>query len=187
MSGCARSERSAELLEQGAFYNRRPRSTPNIAQPRPLTTALTSPSTSAPPGQNPPTSHTQSQSSPSHSDPGSAPSSPAPSPATAAPPSHSDQPTSLRLPYSARPVRSEHSSRTPDPPVSPPTSFPQSPSVRTSRSGRYPVAVTASARGYTSAYPSAAPRSRLPAAPAAACNSTPTPATPPPAHQSPPA
>src|SRR5712692_1620558 len=152
-----------------------------------ISITFTSPSASALPDQNPPTSRTQSQSSPSHSDPEFSPSSPAQSPATAAPPSHSDPPTGLRLPYSARPVRSEHSTRTPDPPASPPTSFPQSPSVRTSRSGRYPVAATASARGYTSTFPSAAPRSRLPAAPAAACNSTPTPATPPPAHQSPPA
>src|SRR5208282_5708685 len=148
---------------------------------------LTSPSASPLPDQNPPASHTRSQSSLSPSDPGSAPSSPAPPPATAAPPSHSDPPTAPRLPYSPGPARSAHSHPAPDPPVSPPTSFPQSPFARTSRSGRYPVAATASARGCTSTFPSGAPRSRLPGAPAAACNSIPALATRPPASQSPPA
>jgi len=71
---------------------------------RNLTPGLISPSTSSPPGQNPPASHTRSQSCLYPSDRESALSSPAPSPATAAPPSHSDPPTSLRLPYSARPA-----------------------------------------------------------------------------------
>src|ERR1019366_4411760 len=98
--------------------------------------------------------------------------------------SYSDPPTALRLPYSsARPARSAHSPPAPDPPASPLTSFPQSPFSRTSRSGRYPAAATAPARGYTSTFPSAAPRSRLPAAPAAACNSIPSLATRPPARR----
>jgi hypothetical protein len=53
--------------------------------------------------------------------------------------------------------------------------------------GVVPQRATAPARGYASTFPSAAPRSRPPAAPAAACNSTPSPATRPPARQSPPA
>src|SRR6266446_1558223 len=142
----------------------------------PPTTASISPSTSQPPDQNPPASHTQSQSSPSPSDRESAPSSPALPPATAVPPLHSDPPTALRFPYSARPARSAHSPRTPHPPASPPTSFLPSPFVRTSRSGRYPSDATASARGYTSTFLSAAPQSHLPAASAAACNSTRSPA-----------
>src|ERR1035441_6947041 len=88
------------------------------------------PSTSEPPGQNPPKSHTRSQSCPVRSDPGSAPSSPEPSPATAAPPSHSDPPTAPPHPSSARPARSAHSPPAPDPPASPLTSFPPSPAPK---------------------------------------------------------
>src|ERR1700674_1619548 len=153
----------------------------------PVTTdyCLISPSTSPPPDRNPPTSHTQSQSSPSLSDPESAPSCLALPRASAAPPLHSDPPTALRLPYSARPApRSAHSSPAPDPPASPPTSFLPSPFVRPSTSGRYLAGATASARGYTSTFPSAAPQSRLREASAAACNSTHSPARCPPGRQS---
>src|ERR1700686_3384610 len=145
-----------------------------VSSPWVLTTdhCLISPSTSPPPDQNPPASHTQSQSSPSPFDPESAPSSRALPRATAAPPLHSDPPTALRLPYSPRPAPSAHSSPAPDPPASPPTSFLPSPFVRTSRSGRYLAGATASARGCMSTFPSAAPQSRLPEALGVACNST---------------